>query len=123
MQLRLGQAGALEMEVVQHGVFDAGVDQVAGEGLLPDPLGHPHAADRGPQAASQPAGVAADLADAVAARDHRQDRLEVGPAEDLDPSGVDQLGQPIDDTRGGGRPAIPSASRWCAGRSSATGSG
>ena len=110
-QFRLGQAGALEVEVVEHGVFDAGVDQVAGERLLPDPLGHPQAADRGPQAVLQPAGVAADLADAVPRGDHRQDRLEVRPAEDLDPP----LGRPTRPAgpriRADGRPAIPSASR------------
>ena len=94
-QLRLGQAGTLEVEVVQHGVLDAGVDQIAGERLLPDPLGHPKAADRGPQAVLQPAGVAANLADAVPRGNHRQDRLEIRPAEDLDPPLLDQLGQPV----------------------------
>ena len=95
-QLRVGQPGALEVEVVQDGVLDAGIDQVAGIGLFPDAFGRPEAADGGPQAALQPAGVAADLAHAVAGGNHRQDWLEIGPAEDLDPPGVDELRQPID---------------------------
>ena len=50
----------------------------------------------GAQAVLQPAGVAADLADAVPRGNHRQDRLEIGPAEDLDPPLLDQLRQPVD---------------------------
>ena len=84
------------MEVVENGVFDARIDQVAGERLLPHPFGHPHAADGRPQAVLQPAAVAADLADAVAAGDHRQDRLVERAADDLDPPLARKLGQAID---------------------------
>ncbi len=94
-QLRFAQSDRLEVEVVQHGVFDAGIDQVAGEGLLPDALRHPQAADRGPQAVLQPAGIAADLSDPIARGNHGQDGLEIGPAQNLDPPLVDQLRQPV----------------------------
>ena len=40
--------------------------------------------------------IAADLADAVAGGDHRQDRLVEGPADDLDPALGDQLGQAVE---------------------------
>ena len=71
-------------------------DQVVGEGLLPDPFGDPHAADRRAEAVLQPAGVAADLAHAVPAGDHRQDRLEERPADDLDAALGGQFGQAVD---------------------------
>ena len=96
LELRIGQAGHLEVEVVEDRVLDAGVDQVVGEGLLPDPFGNPHAADGRAEAVLQPAGVAADLADAVPAGDHRQDRLEERPADDLDAALGGQFGQAID---------------------------
>ena len=95
-QLRVGQPGALEVEIVEDGVFDAGVDQVAGERLLPNPLGNPKAADRGAQAILQKPGVAADLADAIPRGNHRQNRLVICPAENLDPPLLDELGQPVD---------------------------
>ena len=73
LELRIGQAGHFEMKVVENGILDAGVDQVVGERLLPNWFGDPHSADRRAQAVLQPAGIAADLADAVAAGNHRQD--------------------------------------------------
>ena len=71
-------------------------DQVVGECLLPDAFGDPHAADGRAEAVLQPAGVAADLAHAVPARDHRQDRLEERPADDLDAALGGQVGQAVD---------------------------
>ena len=47
VQLALGETGVLEMKVVQQRVFDPRGGQVAGHALFPDPLGHPHAANRG----------------------------------------------------------------------------
>ncbi len=84
------------MEVVENRVFDAGIDQVVGECLLPDPFGNPQAADSRAEAVLQPAGVTADLADAVPAGDHRQDRLEERPADDLDTALGGHLGQAVD---------------------------
>ncbi len=84
------------MEIVEDRVFDAGVDQIAGERLLPNPLGNPDAADGGAQAILQESGIAADLSDAIPRGNHRQDRLEICPAENLDPSLLDELGQPVD---------------------------
>ncbi len=98
-QVVVGQSGGLEVEVVEHGVLDAGGHEVAGERLLPNTLGDPHAADRRPQAVFEPLGVHADLAHPVAGRDHRQDRLEERAADDLNPPLGDQFGQPIDVAR------------------------
>ena len=94
-QLGVGQPGHLEVKIVQNGIFDAGVGQVAGQGLLPDPLGHPHAADRRAQPVLQPAAIGANLPDAVAGRDHRQNRFVERPAQDLDPTFAGQLRQPV----------------------------
>ena len=110
-QLRIGQPGALEMEIVEDGVFDAGVDQIAGERLLPHPLGHPNAADGGAEAILQKTGVAADLSDAVPRRNHREDRLEICPAENLDAALLDKLRQPVNVFGLVRRRAIPSTIR------------
>ena len=95
-ELLLGHAGAFEMEIVENRVFDAGIDQIAGEILLPNAFGNPHAANGRPQAVLQPAGVAADLADAVAGGNHRQNRLEKRPAQNFNAALIDQTGQAID---------------------------
>ena len=44
----------------------------------------------------EPAGVAADLADAVAARNHRQDRLEIRPADNFDSAGCNEARQAVE---------------------------
>jgi len=98
-QLIVGQPGRFEVEVVQHGVFDAGVNQVAGERLLPNALGRPEAADRRAQPVLQPTGVAANLTNPILRRNHRQDRLEIRAAENLDPPGLAQTGQTVEIVR------------------------
>ena len=105
------------MEVVEQRVAHAGVGQVAGERLLPHPLGHPHAVDRRAEAVGEPLGVARDLPDAIARRNHRQDRFVERAADDLHPPGRHERGQAIEIFRMPRRPAIPSASRSCAARS------
>ena len=95
-ELGIVQSRSLEVKVVENGVLDAGVGQIACQRLFPHPFGNPHAADRGPQAVLQPAGIAADLTDAVARGNHGQDRLEKRPADDLDLPAIDQFGQAVD---------------------------
>ena len=73
-----------------------GGDQVAGEALFPDALGNPHPADLGAEPVFQPFGEGANLADPIARRNHRQDRLVKRPADDLDPPRGDMAGQPIE---------------------------
>ncbi len=92
-QVVVREAGAVEVEVVEEDVFDAGLGQVGGERLLPDPLGEPGAADVGTEVFLEILGIRADLPDPVAAGDHRQDRLIEPAAEDLDPTGFDHRPQ------------------------------
>ena len=103
-EVRLGQAGALEVEVVEDGVLDPRLGQGRGQVLLPDPLGDPDAPRGLAEGLAEVGGVVADLPDPVAPRDHRQDRLVEAPAEDLDPPGLGQrpdagdvLGVPLDE--------------------------
>ena len=95
-QVLLLQAGLFEMVVVEDGVFNAGGGDVADEVLLPDALGHPHAANARGEQVLQVLREGADLADAIAARDHGQDRLIEAAAHDLDLPAGDELAQTLD---------------------------
>ena len=96
VELLFAETGVFEVEVVEHGVLDPRADDVGRERLLPDPLRHPHAADLGADAALQPVGVAGDLTDAIARRDHRHDRFEERPADNFNPPGGDQRAEAVD---------------------------
>ena len=84
IELVICQAGCLEMKIVEDGPFDTGRGEVGGHPGVPDPLGHPHAGDLCSQAVFQPVGVAADLANSVAGRQHGQHRLVKGTTDNFD---------------------------------------
>ena len=86
VQLLAREPGILEVEVVEHRVADPRLDQIAGERLFPNALGDPHAADFCAEPSFEPFGIGGDLSDAIARRDHRQDRFKIGPADDFDPT-------------------------------------
>jgi len=94
-KLPVFQAGGLEVEIVQDGVFHAGIHQVARKRLFPDAFGHPHAAHRHTETLLQAPAKSADLALAVAGGNHGQNRLVVGPADDLHPAPACQLAHPV----------------------------
>jgi hypothetical protein len=96
VKLVLGPPGVLEVKVVEHGVANPSVGDVAGEGLFPYPLGHPHPLDFGAEAAVEPVAIGRNLTNPVTRREHRKDRLEVGPTDDLHPARFDQGRKPIE---------------------------
>ena len=96
VKLLVAEAGTFEVMVVEDGVFDSRAGDVGGEVLLPDALGHPHAADLGAEELLQVARVRRDLADAVEGGNSRQDRLVEGPADDLDLAAFGECPQGID---------------------------
>ena len=54
VELLFGQAGILEMKIVQDGILDSRLDQVARQGLFPDSFGHPHPLNISAQTVFQP---------------------------------------------------------------------
>ena len=95
VQLAFNETGVLEMEVVEQRVLDPRGGQVAGHALLPNPFGHPHAANACLQPIFQPTAIADDLTDPIARRNHRHDRLVKRAADDFDSARGDQARQPI----------------------------
>ena len=85
-QLVVAKARTLEVEIVEYGVFNAGVYYVASERLFPDTFGNPHSSGFDTQSILEPIVVGANLANPVVRRDHGQNGLEEGPRDDLDPS-------------------------------------
>src|SRR5262245_15615874 len=96
MELFVGQAGVFEMKVVEDRVFDVGGGKIGGERLLPDALRHPHALDFRAEPQLKPIGIGRDLSNAVARRDHCQDRLVERTADDLNAAGSDQAAKTVD---------------------------
>ena len=96
VELVFHEAGVLEVEVIKDGVLHAGNGQIAGEGLLPNPLGHPQPLHVRAQAAFEPGGVRFNLADPVPRGDHRQNRLIERPADNFNPPAADEPRQPVD---------------------------
>ena len=96
VELILGKTGGLEVGVVEDRPLDSGAGEISGHARIPHPFRQPHAADARLEAALEPGGVAADLADPVAWREHRQDRLVERPADNLDLAFVGQPRQPVE---------------------------
>ena len=114
VQLIGRQSGVLEVEIVQDRVLDARVHQIAGQRLFPHAFRHPHALHGGVQTRFEPLRVSLDLADAIARWNHRQNRLVIGAADDLDAPGGHQTRRADRDTPDDARRATPAAGRWCA---------
>ena len=96
VELILGKTGGLEVGVVEDRPLDPGAGEISGHARIPHPFRQPHAADPGVEAALEPGGVAADLADPIAWREHRQNRLVERPADNLDLAFVGQPRQPVE---------------------------
>ena len=80
----LFQPRLLEVVIVEDRIFDSGGGNIGNQGLLPDALRHPHAANARLKQLLQISGIGSNLADPVWRRDHRQDRLVESAAHDLD---------------------------------------
>ncbi len=87
------------MEIVEDRVLDAGLDDVAGQRLFPHAFGNPHPLHAGLQPRLEPLGVATDLPDPIARRNHRQDRFVIRAAHDLNAAGRHQASESIDVVR------------------------
>ena len=111
-----GYSRALEVEVVEDGVFNARLGDRRDEVLLPDPLGNPHAADLGWKELFEIGRVIANLPHPVAVGNHGHDRLLVALRPGSQP-GLFRPGRELARCiQACARPAIPGAGRRCAGR-------
>ena len=96
IELIFGEPRGLEVGVVEDRPLDPGPGEIGGHAGIPHPLGQPHPADARLQSALEPRGVAADLADTVARREHRQDRLVERPTDNLDLAFVSEAREPVE---------------------------
>ena len=96
VELVVGEAGRLEVGVVENRPLDAGGGDVAGHPRIPDPFGHPHAGHLRLEPAFEPLRRQSNLADAITGRQHREHRLIERAADDFNLAFGDQTGHAVE---------------------------